>query len=173
MPSNLSIPSIQALCEAATALCNRAIPTPDCGEDCEHIECLYVVACERWNYEFALKAGPMLEALVAALAAVEKERDALRSSLMHACELQEENYKNRRQLWAMRQTANLLSLPFSHERVQEKYDELERAEALKTIGSIRRLLDETLTIARPHVERNGDTKDARKLDAIAREAGLP
>lgn len=25
------------------------VPTPTCGEDCEHIECSYVVACERYN----------------------------------------------------------------------------------------------------------------------------
>jgi len=63
-----------------------------------------------------------------------EERDVLRSSLIHACELQEETYGNRRELWAMRQTANLTSLPYSHDRVYEKYKELgDWADALKEI----------------------------------------
>lgn len=62
-------------------------------------------------------------ALVAKVAELEKERDAFRSSLMHACELRQASHENERQLWAMRQTANWLGAPFSHERVQEKYEE--------------------------------------------------
>lgn len=73
-----------------------------------------------------------------------KERDALRESLMHACELRRATQDNERQLWAMRQTANRTDEPFSHERVQERYESYCRDES-----SFRSQLDS----ARAEVER--------------------
>lgn len=62
--------------------------------------------------------------LLAENAELRRERDAMRESLIHACHLQEATHDNRIELWAMRQTANDLSAPFSHERVAARHDAL-------------------------------------------------
>lgn len=77
----------------------------------------------KWE-SIAIESQRERDSLRERVAELEKERDALRASLVHACELQKETYENRRELWAMRQTANLTSLPFTHERVMDKYNEL-------------------------------------------------
>ena len=64
------------------------------------------------------------DALKSKLAEVERERTELRESLIHAVDLRTACHENERQLWAMRQTANYLGAPFSHEGVQAKYDQL-------------------------------------------------
>ena len=87
--------------------------------------------------------------------AAKAESKALRESLIHACDLQHASQDNERQLRAMRQTANMLSLPFSHDRVQEKYNERERNEALRS-----QLAAE---------QRERDAAEMRRLDALVVE----
>lgn len=54
----------------------------------------------------------------------EAEVKAMRDSIVHACGLLDTRHDNARVIWAIRDTANRTSLPFSHERVQEAYDSL-------------------------------------------------
>lgn len=72
------------------------------------------------HYMIATRDRDELRARVAEL---EKERDALRDSLIHACELRRVTHEHERQLWAIRQAANHTAKPFSHDWVEEKYNE--------------------------------------------------
>lgn len=53
-----------------------------------------------------------------------KEIFELRESLMHACALALGQWRQRDQIWAMRQAANQLNVPFSHDEVQRRFEEL-------------------------------------------------
>ena len=103
-------------------------------------------------------AGPLLDELEAAKA----ESKALRESLIHACDLLHASQDNERQLRAMRQTANMLSLPFSHDRVQEKYNEWESNEALRSqLAAVTKARDEACDWLADMV---GDRDDREEFD---------
>lgn len=62
----------------------------------------------------------------------------LRASLIHAVDLQRASQDNGRQLSAMRHVANSLSVPFSHARVQERYDSYKVDERISRVSDVER-----------------------------------
>lgn len=67
---------------------------------------------------------------------VRAENAELRDSLILACELQRASHDNARQLSAMRYVANARSAPFSHARVQERYEEYVKDETPRPPSTI-------------------------------------
>jgi hypothetical protein len=61
------------------ALCEARGPEPECDEDCEHIECSYVVQCEQWSIGQAVKMRQVIPDLIA-------EVERLRALALEACD---------------------------------------------------------------------------------------
>jgi len=57
------------------------------------------------------------------IASLQQENSTLRTCLIHACSLALSRYQDERELLAIRDAANYKTVPFTHEFVQQKYNE--------------------------------------------------
>lgn len=86
-----------------------------------------------------MKTRQGLREALADIEAKDAEIQAMRESLIHACDLRIRTRDDEDQIYAIRATANWKGAPFTHDRVQAKYDEITADDAAKLRTEVERL----------------------------------